>query len=96
MEPSNENTLVLVPTKALEVRYTSLATPVSVPSFIVMHATDVLEAQDAVEHDWDETSEVGVGSTVRKLTPVTVTTPPPVSGALSRKPKLTTGAVAKQ
>ena len=47
-------------------------------------------------HVTGESTEVGVMSLVRKLTPVTVTTPPEVVTAFSAKEKLTTGAAARR
>ena len=55
------------------------------------HATDVLEAHDAVEHACAPTLAVGVASVVLKFTPLTVTTPPDVVTVLGLATKLTAG-----
>ena len=69
--------LVRVPETELAVMTISLAAPVLDPKD-TMHATDVREAHDAVEHACVPTTVEADTSVVRKFTPATVTMPPEV------------------
>ena len=80
-----------LPTIALAVMDTPLSALAVLPALPV-HATEVLEAHAAVPHSWVPTLDDIVGSAVRKLTPVTAITVPPVGNVLSVYAKLTAGA----
>ena len=85
------NVSVLLPTTALTVTAALAANPAFVLTS-TWHDTDVLEDQDAVEHDCDARSNVAVRSVVRKFTPLTVSVPPDVVAVFSADMKLTAGA----
>ena len=91
--PSKVNWAVRVPAVAAAVTYTSFGAPTPP---VTVQRSDVAEDHAAVEHASRPRLDDGVRSTVRKLTPVTVTMPPSETAAFSAWVKLTTGAAQWQ
>ena len=87
--PSKVKAWVRVPTTPSTVARTSTEAP---PPSSTWQTRDVPAVHAAVRHRLPPRPEVGVRSTLRKSTPLTVTTPPLEVTAFSAEVKLTTGA----